>query len=212
MKTKKELLQNSQDLTKCVAQWHGMQWTHSLAIAEQFGKQHKDVLKKIEKTIEQLKRLAQNCADVHETSDTNDSDRLTENSADVNKFKYIVSAYKDDYGREQKYYKMNKELFMLIINGFTGSEAFKVKVEFVLRFSELDEEVANKKVEYAGSKGGYKGQFNRVKEENEELKNKVAKLEYLNVKLSEENRKADTKVDIIFNKLVDIVEEISKID
>lgn len=53
--------------------------------------------------------------------------------------------------------------------GFTGKKAFKIKNDFIIRFSELEQKEQEKKKELAGSKGGNVVQKNKARREKEEL-------------------------------------------
>lgn len=65
---------------------------------------------------------------------------------------------------------------------------------------------------YAGLKSGYKGQFNRVKRENEELKIKVKKLENLNKRYLDDSLKDKTKLNIALKGLLEVVEKIKEVE
>lgn len=197
LKTKQQLIANSQDLTKCVAQWHGMQWTNTIAIAEQFEKPHNDVLKKIRKTIEEIEK----------ETDKN----TTGKNFLVLPYRYIKANYINEQNKEQPYYKLNKELFLLVVMSFTGSKAFTIKNDFIIRFSELEQSEQEKKKVFAGSKGGYKGQFERVKNENEDLKLRVAKLEALGREYQDRAIDSEAKLNIALKGMLKIAEEIEKI-
>lgn len=77
----------------------------SVQVAENFGKQHKDVLKAIENI------RAQNCA---VTS--------AQNFADL----FMESSYADSYGRMQKSFECTRDGFTLLAMGFTGKAALAI--------------------------------------------------------------------------------------
>lgn len=203
MKTKQELLKDSQDLTKAIVNYHNFPLTHSLAIAEQFGKEHKNVLRDIKKLKEWLN---------HATGSKLSS--LKEDSPILGSENYIISEnhYLDSKGEQRPMYVINKNVALFIIMGYTGDKAKRIKFDFINRFAQLEEEIASKKDNYAGSKGGYKGQFNRVKRENEELKIKVEKLEHLGKQYQEDRLKAETKLNIALKGMLEIVEKFEEVE
>lgn len=93
--------------------------TTSLIVAEQFGKNHRDVTRSIREVLDSLK-------------DTRDFARI-----------YYVSAkeYIDSMGRVQSYYEMNEPFFMLLVMGFTGEKAFKLKTSFISAFMMMKREL-----------------------------------------------------------------------
>lgn len=185
MKTKEQLLKDSQDLTKAIVNYHNFPLTHSLAIAEQFGKEHKNVMRDIKNIEEKLNK-----------ANEDDSSILGAPNNEI----YFISKnhYLSKQGKALPLLVINKNVALMLIIGYTGSKAFKIKNEFIKRFNELETEVANKKIEYAGSKGGYKGQFNRLKAENEELKAELLK--------------ERTKLNIALKGMVKIAEDIQEVE
>lgn len=83
----------------------------SLLVAERFHKKHKNVVQSIK--------------------------RLAENSADVRKM-FSQSTYKDSYGRNQKFFFMNRDGFSLLAMGFTGSDALQWKVDYIKSFNAME--------------------------------------------------------------------------
>ena len=84
--------------------------TDSLKVAQVFGKLHKNVMKSI-------RGLAQNLADrtwFHETT------------------------YKDDQGRTQPMFLMNRDGFTLLAMGLTGATAMQFKVGFIEQFNQME--------------------------------------------------------------------------
>lgn len=90
----------------------------SLQVAEDFGKQHKDVLK----AIENIK--AQNCA-------------VTS--------MFIESAYQAGTGKNYKSYEMTRDGFSLLVMGFTGSKALEWKLKYIQAFNEMEKALRNPK-------------------------------------------------------------------
>lgn len=83
----------------------------SRQVAENFGKQHKDVLK----SIESIK--AQNCA-------------VTS--------MFYETWYQAGTGKRYKMYLMNRAGFSLLAMGFTGSKALEWKLKYIEAFNEME--------------------------------------------------------------------------
>ncbi|MGL6100693.1 MAG: Rha family transcriptional regulator [Fusobacteriaceae bacterium] len=92
--------------------------TDSLMVAEYFGKVHKTIIRNIETLLE---TSAQNCANLNGW--------------------FLVSEYKDSYGRNQKKYDLTRDGFSLLVMGFTGSKALKFKIEFINQFNFMEKEL-----------------------------------------------------------------------
>lgn len=84
--------------------------TNSLKIAEAFGKMHKHVLRDIERTISQTAEL-------------------------LNAPKFGLVDYLDAKGENRKMYEMNKDGFMLVVMGYSGEAAMKIKVAYINAFN-----------------------------------------------------------------------------
>lgn len=81
----------------------------SLQVAEKFGKRHADVMRSIENLVKN--DSTQNC---------------------VQCFKQ--STYKDDTGKSNKMYVMNRDGFTFLVMGFTGSKANEWKWQYIKAF------------------------------------------------------------------------------
>jgi Rha family phage regulatory protein len=92
---------------------NGQLTVSSVQVAENFGKQHKDVLKSIEKI-------------------------SSETSAQIFANLFIESTYPDKYGRNQKCYEMTRDGFSLLVMGFTGSKALEWKLKYIQAFNEME--------------------------------------------------------------------------
>ena len=94
----------------------------SRQVAENFGKQHKDVLRAIEKLIEgDWRKIAPM---FHETT------------------------MMDSYGRQQKTYLMNRDGFSLLAMGFTGSKALEWKLKYIQAFNEMEKTIKEHRDSY----------------------------------------------------------------
>ena len=86
--------------------------TTSLQIAEVFGKQHKHVIRKIE---EIKNDSAQNWAQC-----------------------FNPSKYKDESGKTNKMYYINRDGFVFLVMGFTGKKAAEWKWKYIQAFNQME--------------------------------------------------------------------------
>lgn len=93
---------------------NGQPTTTSLAIAERFGKQHKNVLQSIENL---------------------------ECSNEFTELNFQPSAYKDSTGRALPMYHITKDGFMFLAMGFTGKEAAAWKERFITAFNAMERQL-----------------------------------------------------------------------
>lgn len=84
--------------------------TDSLKVAELFGKQHKDVLRKLENL---------DC------------------SSNFTKRNFTLSEYLDSTGRKLPMYEMTKDGFIFLVMGFTGLTAAKIKESYINTFNQM---------------------------------------------------------------------------
>lgn len=84
-------------------------------VAENFGKQHKNVLRAID-------------------------DLVAQNSATQNMFNEQVREY---HGQDFRYYYMNRDGFSLLVMGFTGAEAIEWKLKYIEAFNSMEKKFKN---------------------------------------------------------------------
>lgn len=106
------------DLIPLVTERDGVPVTTSRAVAEQFGKAHKNVLRDIETTVEQL-------------SETEEGRAFTERN-------FAPSVYRDSTGRELPAYLLTRDGFTLLAMGFTGAKAMAFKVAYINAFDRME--------------------------------------------------------------------------
>ena len=94
----------------------------SLQVAEKFGKRHADVMRSIDNLIKN--DSTQNC---------------------VQCFKQ--SAYKDDTGKSNKMYVMNKDGFAFLVMGFTGKKANEWKWQYIKAFNQMEKFIREKQTQ-----------------------------------------------------------------
>ena len=84
----------------------------SREIAENFGKEHKNVKRDIEK--------------------------LISSNLSVSKM-FVLSEYKDSMNRTQTMYYMNRDGFSLLVMGFTGGRALDWKLKYIEAFNKMEQ-------------------------------------------------------------------------
>ncbi|MGL5243870.1 MAG: Rha family transcriptional regulator [Sarcina sp.] len=90
--------------------------TDSLIVAEHFGKEHKTVIRSIEKLLEDSTELCH-----------------------ANWF--VETRYINSNNREMKKYNLTRDGFSLLVMGFTGSKALKFKIDFINQFNFMEKEL-----------------------------------------------------------------------
>lgn len=83
----------------------------SRQIAENFDKNHRDVLRAVDNLKEDVRNFAQ---------------------------MFFESTEPDSYGREQRAYLMNRDGFTLLAMGFTGKAALEWKLKYIAAFNEME--------------------------------------------------------------------------
>ena len=94
--------------------------TTSEKIAEVFNKQHKNVIRAINKLVGDL-------------SDVQDANRLI----------FEPIAYVDVRGRQQKQYMITRDGFTLLAMGFTGKKALEWKIKYIQAFNAMEAKLKN---------------------------------------------------------------------
>lgn len=88
----------------------------SLFVAEHFEKEHKNVVRDIEKITEAKSGL----------------------SEEFNTLNFERIKYKDSRGRSQKAYAMTRDGFAMLVMGYTGQKAMRFKELYIRRFNEME--------------------------------------------------------------------------
>ncbi len=118
----------------------------SLQVAEDFGKQHKDVLKAIKNLLKETS--AQNCANLTEeeisaqnlTAQNSALTNITAQNFALTKM-FIESTYKAGTGKSYKYYEINRDGFALLAMGFTGKKALQWKLKYIEAFNLMEQQL-----------------------------------------------------------------------
>ncbi len=89
----------------------------SRQIAENFEKNHRDVLRAVDNLKEDVRNFAQ---------------------------MFFESTEPDSYGREQRTYLMNRDGFSLLVMGFTGKAALEWKLKYIAAFNAMEKKLAQR--------------------------------------------------------------------
>lgn len=95
----------------------GEPFTTSRAVAERFGKKHKNVLKLIKKLLANMPE------------------------PEFSRLHLEPRDYKDERGKNQLEYKLTHDGFALLVMGFTGKEAMAWKIAFLTAFNQMEAEL-----------------------------------------------------------------------
>ena len=90
--------------------------TSSRQVAEKFEKEHKNVVRDIEKLSREI-------------------------GSNLSLSYFILSDYKDSMNRNQTEYLLTRDGFSLLAMGFTGEKALKWKLEYIRAFNEMETEL-----------------------------------------------------------------------
>lgn len=106
------------ELLPMITERDGIPVTTSRAVAEQFGKQHKNVIRDIETLVGQLK-----------------IEPATANFAELN---FIQIDQPDAQGKPRPAYLLTRDGFTLLAMGFTGAKAVQFKVAYINAFNRME--------------------------------------------------------------------------
>ena len=106
-------------------------YTTSRIVAEKFGKQHFNVIRDIEATISTI-----NEAQVIENKDLLKIDEIKNDY-------FVESSYVDNLGRTYKEYLITEDGLALLVMGFTGVDAMRIKLKFVAEFNRMKNIINN---------------------------------------------------------------------
>lgn len=88
----------------------------SLKIAEHFDRQHKNVVQSIEKL-------------------------LKECPSEFGRLNFQPTSYTDSFNRQQPYYNLTRDGFVLLVMGFSGKQALEWKILYIESFAALEKTV-----------------------------------------------------------------------
>ena len=98
---------------------NGKFWTDSKAVAEVFGKEHKNVLQSIKEL-------------------------LLVDDPEFNELNFQPVTYTDKKGEARPMYLLTKDSFAILAMGFTGSKALEFKKAYMKKFNEMEKELKSK--------------------------------------------------------------------
>jgi Rha family phage regulatory protein len=99
-------------LTPVIHIIHGQAMTTSIAVAEYFRKEHRDVLKAI---------------------------RELDIPQEFSERNFALANYTDKQGKPRPMYEMTRDGFTVLAMGFTGREAMKFKIDYINAFNRMEE-------------------------------------------------------------------------
>lgn len=102
-------------------------YTDSLKVAEIFQRRHDDVVRSVEKLIERNEEASK---DIRTFSDISKQ--------------FIKTRYKDEQGRMQTKYLLNRDGFALLVMGFNGRKAHEWKLKYIDAFNQMEKLLTEK--------------------------------------------------------------------
>lgn len=129
----------------------------SRQVAEDFEKNHADVVTKIEGKVRPNGRI-----EVGLIQGIIDSGEIPKNY-------FIEDSYLDTYGRKQKEYLLTRDGFSLLVMGFTGSKALQWKLKYIEAFNKMEQAIKGQ-TKRLSTEEMLELQFRYAKEVKEEVK------------------------------------------
>lgn len=102
-----------------ITEQNGRPVTTSRAVAEQFGKRHKNILRDIEALTAELK--------------------IEPSTAAFAERNFLPTTYRDSTGRELPSYLLTRDGFTLLAMGFTGATALQFKIAYIDAFNRMEQ-------------------------------------------------------------------------
>lgn len=107
------------ELLPMITERDGVPVTTSRTVAEQFGKQHKNITRAIEDLIATLEQ--------------------TDEGKAFNRLNFELISQRDAMNREQPAYLLTRDGFTLLAMGFTGAKAVQFKVAYINAFNRMEQ-------------------------------------------------------------------------
>lgn len=104
-----------------VRELKGKAVTDSLYVSKNFDKRHDNVIRDIEELKEDLLKIEGIFLESY----------------------FVLSSYKDNYGRKQIKYDITRDGFTLLTMGYKGKKALKFKLDYIQRFNQMEEFIEN---------------------------------------------------------------------
>ena len=141
-----------------IIEHEGEALTTSRAVAENFGKQHKDILKAIENLLADGEALGDERKNAPNSPKSNQRNfapvDLISGKPAVSEFlaaNFRLSEYTDSLNRAKKQYIITKDGFALLAMGFTGAKALQFKIAYINAFNRMERLIHGQGVPLIGS-------------------------------------------------------------
>ena len=125
-----------------VYEYGGEPVTTSRAVAEQFGKQHKNVVQSIESIIAELNGSGLNFQPP--PTDNGGEPTFEPANREFAARNFFLTEYTDEQGKPRKQYILTRDGFTLLAMGFTGAKAMQFKVAYINAFNRMEELIRGK--------------------------------------------------------------------
>ena len=117
-------------------------YTTSRIVAEKFGKRHAHIIRDIEATISTINDAQVIENKVQPNFGLNENINGLKNQSVKNDY-FVESSYIDSIGRTLKEYLITEDGLALLVMGFTGADAMRVKLKFVAEFNRMKNIINN---------------------------------------------------------------------
>lgn len=117
-------------------------YTTSRIVAEKFGKEHFHVIRDIEATISTINDAQVIENKVQSNFGLNENINGLKNQSVKNDY-FVESSYIDRIGRTLKEYLITEDGLALLVMGFTGADAMRVKLKFIAEFNRMKNIINN---------------------------------------------------------------------
>ena len=117
-------------------------YTTSRIVAEKFGKRHAHIIRDIEATITTINDAQVIENKVQPNFGLNENINGLKNQSVKNDY-FVESSYIDSIGRTLKEYLITEDGLALLVMGFTGADAMRVKLKFIAEFNRMKNIINN---------------------------------------------------------------------
>ena len=117
-------------------------YTTSRIVAEKFGKRHAHIIRDIEATISTINDAQVIENKVQPNFGLNENINGLKNQSVKNDY-FVESSYIDSIGRTLKEYLITEDGLALLVMGFTGADAMRVKLKFIAEFNRMKNIINN---------------------------------------------------------------------
>ena len=117
-------------------------YTTSRIVAEKFGKRHAHIIRDIEATISTINDAQVIENKVQPNFGLNENINGLKNQLVKNDY-FVESSYIDSIGRTLKEYLITEDGLALLVMGFTGADAMRVKLKFIAEFNRMKNIINN---------------------------------------------------------------------